>query len=113
MGRPRYTSPAEQIVWLEHHVEELEAENQRLSDELKLSEETIGEFNVAELKAETLVAELEAENQKLQEIIVGMLAMQSSLLLEVSSEIMKPAELLDEDFKKVLDDNRESLYEKE
>ena len=30
MGRPRYTSPAEQIVWLEHHVEELEEQNRQL-----------------------------------------------------------------------------------
>jgi len=38
-----------------------ELSREELSAELKLSEETIGEFNVAELKAEALVAELEAE----------------------------------------------------
>jgi len=50
MGRPRYTSPAEQIVWLEHHVEELEAENQKLYDK------AIEEYE-----------ELAAENQRLSD----------------------------------------------
>ena len=81
-------------------IEDLETENRRLCDRIK---------------------ELEEQNRKLREIIDS--HYETCALVKpaygLTGHFMKPVklefhmELLDEDFKKVLDDNRESLYEKE
>ena len=49
MGRPRYTSAAEQIVWMEKRIAELEAERDKYHDALNTAMTSFGELQ-AELE---------------------------------------------------------------